>query len=226
MSRRVNTRSYDASRRQAAARKTRLAIIDAAQRLFVANGYQSTTMAAIADDASVAVDTIYATIGTKPQLFQLLLEAAISGQGEAVPALERDYVRAVQAEADPRRKLAIYAAAVRRVHERLAPLVRVLQQAAASEADLAGLWTEISERRARNMRLLATELADAGGLRGDLSIDQAADIIWATNSPELYLLLVHERGWDGDQFEQFLADTWHRVLLKPNETDDGKVDTR
>jgi AcrR family transcriptional regulator len=210
----VKRRFYDSSRRRAAARRTRAAILAAAARLFVERGYPATTMAAIAEAAGVALDTVYAAVGPKPVLFRLLVETAISGADEPVPALERDYVRAVRAEAEPGRKLELYAGAVRRVQERLAPLFRVLQSAAAAHPELAALWAEIGERRARNMRLLAQELAETGGLRPGVSIDEAADLIWATNSPEFYLLLVHQRGWAAERFEAWLAASWKRLLLR------------
>jgi AcrR family transcriptional regulator len=211
----VNTsrRRYDSSRRQAAADETRRRILRAARELFLERGYTATTMPAIAESAGVAVDTLYATIGPKPAIFRLLIETALSGRDEAIPALDRDYVREMQAEPDPRRKLDRYAHAVRMIQGRLAPLVAHLREAARSEPQLAELWQEISSRRAANMRLFAAELAAAGGLRPGLSIEAAADIIWATNSPEFYLLLVHERGWPPDQFEAWLADSWKRLLL-------------
>ena len=93
----------------------------------------------------------------------------------------------------------------------MAPLLAVLQQAAHNEPALATLWSEISERRAANMRLFAADLAAAAPLRVD--VDPAADIVWATNSPELYLLLVGQRGWTASAYEQFLIDTWTRLLL-------------
>lgn len=206
-------RRYDASRRQAAARETRNRIVQEARALFLERGYTGTTMPAIAEASGVAVDTLYATVGTKPALFRFLVETAISGREEAVPALNRDYVREVQAEPDPRRKLERYAHAVRTVQERLAPLVAHLREAARAEPELSELWREISTRRASNMRRFAADLATAGGLRDGLSIDEAADIVWATNAPEFYLLLVHERGWSPDHFEHWLADSWKRLLL-------------
>jgi AcrR family transcriptional regulator len=210
----VKTRRYDAPGRRAAALRTRRAILDAAARLFVERGYPVTTMAAIAEAAGVALDTVYAAVGPKPVLFRLLIETAISGADEPIPALERDYVREIQAESHPDRKLELYARAVRRVQGRLAPLFRVLQSAATAHPELAALWAEIGERRARNMRLLANELTRAGALRAGLSTDEAADVIWATNSSEFYTLLVHQRGWDADRFEQWLASTWKRLLLR------------
>jgi AcrR family transcriptional regulator len=210
----VKPRPYHAPHRRAAAQATRRAILDAAARLFVERGYSPTTMAAIAEAASVALDTLYAAVGPKPVLFRLLVETAISGTEEPVPALEREYVHAIYAERDPRRKLELYAQAVRRTQERLAPLFRVLQQAAPMHPELMALWEKIAQRRARNMRMLATDLAETGRLRPGVTIDEAADAIWAMNSSEFYVLLVHERGWAPERYERWLGDAWTRLLLQ------------
>lgn len=206
-------RRYDASRRRQAAAETRRAIIAAARDLFLTRGYVATTMPAIAAAAGVALDTVYAAVGPKPVLFRHLIELAISGEDWPVPAEERDYVRAIQVEPDPRRKLARYAQAVRAIQPRLAPLFRVLREAARSEPELAALWTEIAQRRARNMRLFVADVAAAGGLRTGVTVDEAADFVWATNAPEFYLLLVEERGWDPARFERWLTELWSRMLL-------------
>lgn len=206
-------RPYDASRRRAAAERNRAAILRAAQRLFIARGYAATTVADVARAAKVAVDTVYASIGTKPALFRTLLEAAISGTGRAVPAEERDYVRAIRAEPDARNKLTIYAQALRRIQERLAPLTRVLKDAAPGDKGLRRLWKTIADRRAANMLRFATDLAATGQLRTEVDVQQAADLIWATNAPEFYLLLVGERAWSPASFEAWLARAWIRLLL-------------
>jgi AcrR family transcriptional regulator len=207
--------SYDSSARKEAAQATRRAIFESARRLFLEQGYAGTTMAAIARGAGIALDTVYAAVGRKPTLFRLLVEAAISGRDEAVAAEQRDYVRAIRAESDAARKLQIYAAALRAIQPRLAPLFRVLQAAAPLDADLNAMWQEIAQRRAANMRLLAKELAATGRLQAGLSVAKAADIIWSMNSPEFYLLLVEERGWSPEEFESWLAEAWTRLLLRP-----------
>jgi AcrR family transcriptional regulator len=204
-------RRYDTSRRREAAARTRAAILDAAQRLFTERGYTATPMAAIAEQAGVALDTVYTSVGRKPELARLLIETAISGTSAAVPAEERNYVRAIQAAPDAETKITIYAAAIRGIVGRLAPLLAMLQQAAPAEPQLAALWREIAERRAANMRRFVGDLAAVATLRLDL--DDAADIVWATNAPELYQLLVAQRGWSPDRYEHFLADAWHRLLL-------------
>lgn len=214
MPKKTAKRTYDSSSRREAAQATRQSILQAALQMFLVKGYAATTMPAIAQSAGIAMDTVYATVGKKPALFRLLVETAISGTDTAVPAEERDYVRAIRAEPDAAKKLQIYAEALTGIQVRLAPLFRVLQGAAALDPELNALWQEISQRRARNMRLFAQELAATGRLHRKLSIDKAADIIWSMNSPEFYLLLVQERGWSPEDFQQWLSDAWIRLLLK------------
>jgi AcrR family transcriptional regulator len=215
MTRKISKRAYDSSSRREAAQVTRQTIIDAARRLFLEKGYAAATMPAIAQAAGIALDTVYATVGKKPALFQLLIEMAISGSDGAVPAAERDYVRAIRAEPDASRKLRIYAAALGSIQPRLAPLVGMLQGAAPLDPELAALWKGISQRRSANMRLLAEDLAATGSLRSGLSIARVADIIWSMNSPEFYLLLVEQRGWSPGDFERWLGDAWILLLLEP-----------
>ena len=210
---RPKRRRYDASRRQEAAAKTRRAILDTARKIFLAQGYAGTSMPAIAAAAGVALDTVYTAVGTKPVLFRELVEEAISGQDHPVPAEERDYVKVIHAEPDPHRKIVIYAHAVRTIAPRLAPLFAVLKEAGRSEPELAALWKEIAERRAGNMRFFVAEVEDAGGLRSGVSVDEGADLVWATNAPEFYLLLVEERGWHPNRFEHWLVALWSRALL-------------
>lgn len=208
-------RKYDSRSRKEAAGLTRQSILEAARRVFVAKGYAATTMPAIASEAGVALDTVYATVGKKPALFRLLIEMAISGSHQEVPAEEREYVQAIRAETDARKKLRIYAAALVSIQQRLAPLFRVLQGAVHMDRELAALWQSIAQRRAENMRLFAADLAASGRMRPNVSIRKAADVIWSMNSPEFYLLLVEEQGWTGKEFEEWLVDAWIRLLLEP-----------
>jgi AcrR family transcriptional regulator len=214
MIRNTEKREYDASSRKEAAQLTRQTIIEVARRVFLEKGYAAATMPAIAQAAGVALDTVYATVGKKPALFRLLIEMAISGSAGAVAPEEREYVRAIRAETDAAKKLRIYATALRSIQEELAPLFRVLQGAASLDPELAELWQNISQRRAKNMRLLAADLAATGRLRRQLSVEKAADIIWSMNSPEFYLLLVEQRGWSSKEFEEWLGDAWIRLLLE------------
>ena len=204
---------YDNTTRAAQSHETRQRILEAARTLMLERGYRATTIAAIARHAAVHVDTVYELVGRKPIVLRELIEQAISGTDRAVPAEDRRYVADIRAEPNPRRKVAIYAQATREIHVRMAPLVLAVRDAAATEPDAKHIWQNISRRRATNMRKLARELGEVGGLRQDLSIDEAADVIWATNSAELFLMLTTERGWTPDRYQHWLTDAWCRLLL-------------
>lgn len=206
-------RKYHAPRRVEQAARTRRAVLAAARELFTTAGYAATTVGQIAERAGVAVDTMYAAVGRKPALLRELLETAISGQDHAVPAEQRDYVRAIGAAPTAREKIGVYAAALGRMGPRTAPIQTALREAASSDPDCAALWQEISERRAANMLLFAADLRATGDLRADLSDQDVADIVWSMNAPEYYLLLVGRRGWTPQRFADYLADAWPRLLL-------------
>ncbi len=211
----VKRRTYRSPTRAAAAEATRAAVLTAARELFLDRGYVRTTVADVARRAEVNVDTIYAAVGRKPELMRTVVEAAISGVGYAVPAEEREYVRAVQAAETGRRKLEIYAAAITEMAPRTAPVFEELRNAGLSDPTCAALYREITERRAVNMRRFAADLRSTGDVRADLDDDIVADIVWSLNATEYYLLLVRDRGWTPERFGRHLADAWCRLLLDP-----------
>ena len=214
MDSRVNKRTYNATTRRAQSAATRQRIIDRARDLIVERGYRATTISAIAEQAEVNTATIYELVGRKPVLLRELVEQALSGTDHPIAGADRDYVAAIRDEPNAAAKLDIYARAVTQIQTRMAPLFLALRDASATEPEVADLWREISDRRAANMRLLVAELATTGQLRADLPHEDAADTIWATNSPELYVMLTSERAWNPDRFNQWLADTWRRLLLQ------------
>ena len=197
-------RPYDASSRRESAEETRRRILDASRAMFCEKGYAGTSMQVIAQAAGISLDTVYASVGKKPALFALLVESAISGADVAIPAEERDYVQAIRSEPDVKRKLAIYAAALRSIQARLAPLFRVLQEAATQDAGLSALWNSIAERRARNMKLLAKDLAETGKLRRDLGLDTVADYPRITDA-------LSQRGYADADIAKILGENWLRV---------------
>jgi AcrR family transcriptional regulator len=209
-------RRYTSALRAEQAAATKRAVLAAARELFAEHGYAATSVAAIAARAGVAVDTLYAAVGRKPVILRQLLETAISGTDDEVPALERAYVGRVRAAPSAAEKIALYAAAIAQLGVRLAPVHLALAEAALSDPECAALRAEISARRAANMRLFAADLRAAGGVRDDLTDDQVADIVWSMNASEYRALLVGERGWTAEEFGVYLADAWTRLLLEPS----------
>lgn len=208
-------RGYRAPRRTERAADTRRAVLAAARELFLARGYAATTVAQIAERAGVNVDTLYASVGRKPELLREVVETAISGTDRAVPAQQREYVLRLRAAPTARAKIELYAAAVAEMGPRTAPILTALRDAAGRDPQCARLRAEITQRRAANMVLFAADLRATGQLRADLGDDEVADFVWSTNSAEYYVLLVHERGWSPQRFGAHLADLWCRMLLAP-----------
>lgn len=206
-------RGYDSEQRRAQSESTRQRILDMARALVVERGYRGTTIAELARRAEVHVDTIYELVGRKPVILRELVERAISGTDRRLDPFERDDVQQITAEPDAGRKLDLYAAAMRRILARLAPLFLALRDASATDPEAAQVWSQISERRAANMRLLAADLLATGQLRDGLGVDEVADTIWATNSPDLHRLLVEDRGWSPDHYQEWLGNSWRRLFL-------------
>ena len=209
----VKSYSYDVELRRERSAETRQRIVEAARELILEDGYRTTTMAGIARRARVNVDTVYELVGRKPILLRELIEQAISGVDHAVIAEERGHIMAMRRSTDPVEKLTIYSHAMRKTHARLAPLFLALRDASSTESEARDVWREINVRRAVKMRKFIRDLRHVGGLRSDLSIESAADVVWVINSPELYSLFTKERGWSPKHYERWLADTMCRLLI-------------
>jgi AcrR family transcriptional regulator len=210
----VKPRSYRSAVRAERALETRRRILRAARTRFRRDGWAATTVAAIAADAQVSVDTVYASVGRKPQLLLAVIDMTLADSLDALPAEQRGYVQDVRAARAAADKLAIYAAALARLLPQVAPLQEALRQAGEADADCAAVWHQLVDRRAANMRLFAADLRGTGELRPDLDDDTVGDIVWATNSVEFFSLLAL-RGWHPSRFEAMLVDLWTRVLLVP-----------
>jgi AcrR family transcriptional regulator len=209
-------RTYDATRRRAAAERTRLTILAAARELFAEGGYATTSVQAVADRAQVALDTVYATIGRKPQLLLAVHDMVLAEGPAPVQAEQRDYVRAVRAAPTAAAKLRTYAAAMGRLLPDTVPIMSALREAGASDTSCAEQYQLISERRATNMRLLAADLRSTGELRDDLTDDLVAELIWSLNSPEWFTLIT-SRGHSPAAYGHLLADVLCRTLLTSDE---------
>ncbi len=214
MSDTVKPRRYTSPVRAERAARTRRQVLAATRELLSDNGYDATTVAQIAARAGVSVDTVYTSIGRKPELVVAVIDMVLGSSDEPIPAQERDYVRAIRAAATGREKLGLYAESLRTLVPRTAPLLEALRRAGEADPESANAWAMVMDRRAANMMLMAADLRATGDLRSDLTDREVADIIWSTNSPD-YWLLLRSRGWSAQRYAELLEDLWCRLLLNP-----------
>jgi AcrR family transcriptional regulator len=213
MAEQVKRRAYDSPRRREQAAGTRALILAEAQRLFERDGYAATSMATIASAAGVALKTVYLGFGSKPALLRAVWHRALRGDRDDVPVGEQAWFRDVLDEPDPRRMVARAAHASRLVKERAGAIMEVIRAAAPGDAEIGGLWSRIQTEFHANQRTIVESLAKDGALAPGLDTDTAADVLWALNHPTLYQLLVSERGWTVDRYEQWLDDLLAARLL-------------
>lgn len=208
-------RPYDASRRREQAQQRRDLIIDAAERRFLGDGYAVTTVAAIAAEAGVSVDTIYKSFGGKPGLVRAVHDRGLEGQGP-VPAEQRSDLLQ-EAEPDARRIIEGWGAFTTEVAPRVAPILLLVRTAAATDPELAALLAELDAGRHRRMTDNARRLHRTGQLGRGVTVAFAADVLWTFSSPELYELLVLRRGMPLGEYGRFVAHAMVAALLPSSE---------
>jgi AcrR family transcriptional regulator len=202
------------SRRQVAAEATQQTIVETAARLFVADGYQATSLAGIAAEAGVAVQTIYNAIGSKRDVLSRVLDFAAAGARAPtpVPTFMREQA---EREEDPHRILEQLVEFWLGAFERIAPVGVVIRQAAALDPEVAELERSRAAQRLRNYAIAAQLLADRGALRAGLTIEDAAATIFTVGHPDQYRFLVHEQGWEPSRWAAWVRTSLIAALLRP-----------
>jgi AcrR family transcriptional regulator len=213
MAERVKTRRYESPRRREQAAATRRDILDAAQRLFERQGYAATTMAAVATEAGVALKTVYLAFETKSGVLRALWNLLLRGDEGEAPVAQRRWYREVLDEPDPERQLRLNARNSRVVKVRIAPLLEVIRSAAPVDPDIDALWQRIQTEFHANQRVIVESLHRRKALAPGLTVDRATDILWTINHPNVWQLLVGERGWTPERFEAWFADLACSQLL-------------
>jgi AcrR family transcriptional regulator len=211
-------RSDEGQGGQARTRLARAAVIQAARTLFLERGYAVTTIETISDLSDVPPATVYRLFASKLGILRELLNVSVAGDDETVPVEDRPHVRALLADRDPRSQLSGFAGITRGIMSRTEPAHRILLSAAASDPDAAALLAEQTRQRQQGQAQIARSLARAGALRPKLREREAADVIHALMSPEVYRLLVGDRGWPPERYEQWLAEILISQLLPPPAT--------
>ena len=190
---------------QARTRLARRAVVDAAHRLFLDRGYGATTIEAISELSDVPAATVYRLFSSKRGILKALLDVSIVGDEDAVPMAQRPHVRTLLADPDPAVQLGGFVAVAADVNARVAPIYLVLVSAAGADPEAAALLDELTSQRREGQRMVARSLARAGALRPDIRERDAVDVIHALMSPEVYRLLVLDRGWKPQRYETWLT---------------------
>jgi AcrR family transcriptional regulator len=207
------TRGYDSPRRREQALATRRQILEAADRLFAQQGYPATTMGAIAADAGVALKTVYLAFETKSGVLRALWHLLLRGDEANAPVSDRAWYREVLDETDPVRQLWLNARNSRLVKERAGVLLGVVRDSAPVDPDIASLWARIQTEFYENQRAIVETLAERKALLPGLDATRAADILWTLNHPDVWQLLVRERGWTPADYERWFAESSCAQLL-------------
>lgn len=207
-------RRYDSTLRARRAAETRLSMATAARDLFVEQGYPATTMEAVATRAGVALKTVYNAYASKPGLLRAVWDLSLKGDLDEAPVAQRPWYAAVLAEPDPRTQLSLLAENSRIVKTRIAPMLKVIRDAAPLDGDLAALWELIQTDYWANQHAVVESIAAKGALRPGLDVDQATDVLWTLNHPDLWLLLVDRRGWTPAQWQTWFTHAATGQLLR------------
>jgi AcrR family transcriptional regulator len=196
--------------RRAQAAATRQRIIDAATAEFIASGYHGTPMAAIASRAGVAVQTVYFVFHTKPELFAAALDAAVLGPEAKAPMEQRWARDAVAVRRGARAAVESFIRGSAPILRRAAALNAVAGAAAPTDPELAEVYQSREQLRVDAYRDFVNGLA----LPADANPGRAADLLITMLSPQFYLALRQERGWEHEEIVDWMATTIPGLMLE------------
>ena len=203
-------RRYSSPVRQEQAERTRARIVTAATERFLRDGYGRTTMASVAREAEVSVDTVYATFGTKARLLTAVIDGRLAPAGEA-NVMDRADARAVADEIDQRVQVRRFAEDMASVLDRVRGVYEILRTAASVEPEMAAIHAEMDGYRLANMRRALSWISARGPLRVDE--DEAAVVLWTIASPDVARMLLDGQDWSMDRYVDWLDETVARLLL-------------
>jgi AcrR family transcriptional regulator len=206
-------RGYVSAARTQQARQTRRRVIDAATRLFVAQGYASTTMRAIAAEAGVSIPTVELIFGTKAQLLHVVLDVAIAGDDEPVPVLSRAWAQDAQSTDDVVDFLSAVAEVLQEAQVRSAGVMLAAYEAAASDPDIYVLVTDRELQRERTAGWIVDGVLGRASLRAGLDRAAAVDTVWMLMDPVVFSRFTRRRGWSADRYGAWFADSVAELLV-------------
>jgi len=207
-------RIYDSSGRQEQAEQTRRRILEAARNQFLERGYTGATAEAIAAEAGVSAQTIYAIFKNKKELLVSLMNVSpTTGVEDRTPMEERLNVQAVARERNQHRQLQMFAQVVAANLDQVAAVSQIMADAARVEPDLERILQKLNRQRLEHMALATRQVAANGPFRDGMEEEDARDTIWTLTSPDVFLLLTRDRGWSREKYADWLADMLTKTLL-------------
>jgi AcrR family transcriptional regulator len=206
-------RDYRSDLRAAQAQETRRSIVAVASRLYAEDGYGATTVDAVADAAGVSRKTVFTAVGGKLDLLKLALDWAVAGDDQTVALSDRDAVRRLLDQDDPRAVLAGFAALFVEINTRVGPLYGALAVAAGMDPAARELGEQLHRRRLDDARKVVRRLRELDALTAHLAYQEAVDLVWLAMDPTLFDRLVLVRRWTRSRFEAWLAESLCRQLL-------------
>jgi AcrR family transcriptional regulator len=200
-------RPYRSALRAQAAADTRATVLATAMRMFLEHGYGKVTIGDIADEASVAVPTVYASAGGKSAILSTLIDEAIRD-----PIVD-ETLAAVRECRSPREVIAATAHGTRVDNERYHDIVQVMKSAAAIDESATEILVHSDGEYLRALRPIACRLHELQALKPGLSEQRATDILWFYFGGEAWHLLVSDRHWSWEDAEHWLADQAAAALI-------------
>ena len=197
------------------AEQTRQRIADVASRLFITDGYAATPISAVAREAGVSVQTVYNVFGGKGALLKAAYDVALVGDTAPIPLAEREDVRALYADPDPRVLLRGYAWLGGTILERIGGLMlQVVAGAAAGDPELRAHQRVTDQERLAGTTMVATRLDELQALIPGVSVAAAADRIWTLNSVQVWSLLAIQRGWSTSAYVSWIGEAMCAATLR------------
>jgi AcrR family transcriptional regulator len=167
-------------------------------KLFRDRGWAATTLPVVAAEAGTAVDTIYSAFGSKSGLLMEAVELAIAGDDDPRSMVDRPEVAEIAiGSRDERLRTAVHFTAG--VYRRSVPILRALQEAAASDETSRARLDQYDNDR-RDVMVFGLSL-----VFGRSAPETLVDALWALVSPEVWSMLTDKRGWSAEEAEDWLV---------------------
>jgi AcrR family transcriptional regulator len=209
-------RKYNAGPRRERAEQRRRDVVVAAQELFEADGFQATTISAVARRAGVSAESIYKGFGTKAALAKAVFDLVIAGDDEPVPITQRPEALAIQTEPDVRRKIRMYVAGLVVRQQRSARVQLLIRDGRHGDETLRETWQTLLDERLAGMTGFGRHLLETGELRPGITLEEVADVLWTYISVDLYELLVLLRGWSPERYGEHVATVITTAICPPS----------